>query len=92
MRSWPSETSSVVIPSAAAIRARLIRAASGPLALTPTEHRVARIAASGLANREIAQALFVTEKTVEAHLGRAFRKLDIASRRQLPDVLASSLA
>ncbi len=39
---------------------------------------------------EIAQTLFVTEKTVETHLGRAFRKLDISSRRQLPDVLAGA--
>ncbi len=45
------------------------------------------IAATGSTNREIAQTLFVTEKTVETHLGRAFRKLDITSRRQLPDVL-----
>jgi DNA-binding CsgD family transcriptional regulator len=35
-----------------------------------------------------AQTLFVTEKTVETHLGRSFRKLDIKSRRQLPAVLA----
>jgi DNA-binding CsgD family transcriptional regulator len=41
-----------------------------------------------MTNREIAQALFVTEKTVETHLGRAFRKLNASSRRQLPDLLA----
>jgi DNA-binding CsgD family transcriptional regulator len=40
--------------------------------------------------REIAQALFVTEKTVEAHLGRAYAKLKIRSRRELPDALAAS--
>jgi DNA-binding CsgD family transcriptional regulator len=62
---------------------------SGADSLTPSERRVAELAASGQTNREIAQTLFVTEKTVEAHLGRAFRKLDVASRRQLPDVLAS---
>jgi DNA-binding CsgD family transcriptional regulator len=56
--------------------------------LTPSERRVADLAAAGGSNREIAQALFVTEKTVETHLGRAFRKLDISSRRQLPAVLA----
>ncbi len=60
----------------------------GPDSLTPSERRVAELAASGGTNREIAQELFVTEKTVETHLGRAFRKLDISSRRQLPDVLA----
>jgi DNA-binding CsgD family transcriptional regulator len=61
---------------------------SGIDALTPSERRVAEIAAAGSTNREIAQTLFVTEKTVETHLGRAFRKLDVSSRRQLPDVLA----
>jgi DNA-binding NarL/FixJ family response regulator len=49
---------------------------------------VADLAAGGSTNREIAQTLFVTEKTIETHLGRAFRKLDISSRRQLPEVLA----
>ena len=51
------------------------------------ERRVAELAATGDTNRQIAQTLFVTEKTVETHLGRAFRKLDISSRRHLPDVL-----
>jgi hypothetical protein len=50
------------------------------------------LAASGGTNREIAQTLFVTEKTVETHLGRSFRKLDISSRRQLADVLADTAA
>ena len=61
---------------------------TGPDALTAAELRVCRQAAEGHTNREIAQTLFVTEKTVETHLGRAFRKLEISSRRQLPDVLA----
>ena len=61
---------------------------SGAESLTPSERRVAELAAAGGTNREIAQTLFVTEKTVETHLGRAFRKLDISSRRQLSDVLA----
>jgi len=60
----------------------------GADALTPSERRVVELAATGGTNREIAQTLFVTEKTVEAHLGRSFRKLNISSRRQLPDVLA----
>ena len=61
---------------------------AGTDALTPSERRVVELAAAGGTNREIAQLLFVTEKTVETHLGRAFRKLDVSSRRQLPDVLA----
>jgi DNA-binding NarL/FixJ family response regulator len=60
---------------------------SGADSLTPSERRVVELAAAGGTNRAIAQALFVTEKTVETHLGRAFRKLDVSSRRQLPDVL-----
>jgi len=60
----------------------------GADSLTPSERRVVDLAAAGGTNREIAQTLFVTEKTVETHLGRSFRKLDISSRRQLPDVLA----
>jgi DNA-binding CsgD family transcriptional regulator len=61
---------------------------TGVDSLTPSERRVVDLAAAGGTNREIAQDLFVTEKTVETHLGRAFRKLDVSSRRQLPDVLA----
>ena len=62
----------------------------GADSLTPSERRVAQLAAEGGTNREIAQSLFVTEKTVETHLGRAFRKLNISSRRQLPDVLIAA--
>jgi DNA-binding CsgD family transcriptional regulator len=61
---------------------------TGADSLTPSERRVVELAATGGTNREIAQTLFVTEKTVETHLGRSFRKLNITSRRQLPDVLA----
>ena len=45
------------------------------------------MAAEEMTNREIAQALFVTPKTVEVHLSNAYRKLDIRSRRQLADAL-----
>ena len=61
---------------------------TGAASLTPSERRVVELAAAGGTNRQIAQTLFVTEKTVETHLGRSYRKLDISSRRQLPDVLA----
>ena len=56
--------------------------------LTPSERRVAQMAATGLGNREIAQALFVTEKTVEWHLGQSYRKLDVHSRHDLRRALA----
>ena len=51
--------------------------------LSTSEQRVAELAAQGLANKEIAQALFVTVKTVEAHLSRVYAKLGIRSRSQL---------
>jgi DNA-binding CsgD family transcriptional regulator len=56
-------------------------------ALTMSELRIARLAADGMSNREIAQALFVTPKTVEHHLGRCYRKLDITKRAQLAAAL-----
>jgi DNA-binding NarL/FixJ family response regulator len=60
---------------------------SGVEALTPSEYRVAELAARGLANSDIAQTLFVTTRTVETHLTAAYRKLGIASRSSLASVL-----
>jgi DNA-binding CsgD family transcriptional regulator len=61
--------------------------ASGVEQLTASERRVAELAAAGRSNPEIAQALFVTRKTVETHLGRVYRKLDIAGRGDLSHAL-----
>jgi DNA-binding CsgD family transcriptional regulator len=58
--------------------------------LTAAERRVADLAAEGRTNREIAELLFVTPKTVENHLGRAYVKLGIASRRQLAVALVGA--
>ena len=58
-----------------------VRAA--PQELTETERRVAELVARGLSNREVAQKLFVSPKTVEANLSRAYRKLGIRSRAEL---------
>lgn len=63
-------------------------ARSGAHSLTPGERRTARLAAEGMTNREIAERLVVSEKTVSSQLGSAFRKLAIRSRAQLPDALA----
>ena len=60
---------------------------TGVEALTPSELRVARLAADGQTNREIAQALYVTIKTIEGHLARAYGKLEIAGRAELPHAL-----
>ncbi len=60
---------------------------TGRDALTPSELRVARIAAAGRSNREIAEQLWVTQKTVETHLGHAYRKLGIKTRAELEGAL-----
>ncbi|GGO88928.1 hypothetical protein GCM10011584_17110 [Nocardioides phosphati] len=56
--------------------------------LTPSERRVADLAASGLTNRQVAQELVVTVKAVEWHLSNVYRKLGIHSRAELPALLA----
>ena len=61
--------------------------ASGIDALTGSEQRIAAIAATGMSNRDIAQALFVTGKTVETHLGHIYQKLNISGRGELPSAL-----
>ena len=56
-------------------------------ALTPSERRVAGMAAAGMSNAEIAQALFVSRKTVETHLGSVYSKLDLSGRQGLAAAL-----
>lgn len=64
---------------------KIVRA--GAEALTASERRVAGMAADGMTNKEIAQALFVTVRTVEAHLHHAYQKLNISSRNELAAAL-----
>jgi DNA-binding CsgD family transcriptional regulator len=64
-------------------------ALGGVESLTASERRVAELAAGGQSNREIAQTLYVTPKTVEVHLSNAYRKLGIRSRQELPRSLAT---
>jgi DNA-binding CsgD family transcriptional regulator len=65
-----------------------IRRGSG-LELTESERRVAELAAGGMSNREVAAALFMSPKTVDANLGRAYAKLGIRSRAELGAVIAT---
>ena len=60
---------------------------SGVESLTPSELRVARLAAEGRTNREIAQSLTVTEKTIETHMRHVFQKLDVGRRGELAATL-----
>jgi DNA-binding CsgD family transcriptional regulator len=67
-------------------RSELARARVNPaqdFGLTPAEQRVAELAASGMTNRDVAAALFISPKTVEHNLARAYRKLGIHSRAEL---------
>jgi len=57
--------------------------------LTASEGRIAELARQGLSNREIAQMLFITTRTVEGHLTSVFRKLRVDSRDELPAALVS---
>jgi DNA-binding CsgD family transcriptional regulator len=61
---------------------------AGVQQLTVSERRVAELAAEGRSNPEIAQALFVTRKTVETHLGHVYRKLGVSGRGRLGRALA----
>lgn len=63
---------------------------TGVEALTPSERRMAQLAASGLTNREIAEKQFLTLRAVEAHLSNSYRKLGIRSRDELAEALARS--
>lgn len=55
--------------------------------LSPREQEIASLAASGHTNRDIAAKLYLSDCTVKYHLGNAMRKLQVSSRRQLPDAL-----
>jgi DNA-binding CsgD family transcriptional regulator len=71
--------------AAAGARPRRIRL-SGVDALTPSQRRVADLAAQGLTTKLIAEELFVSPKTVEFHLRHVYRALDVGSRDQLAQV------
>jgi DNA-binding CsgD family transcriptional regulator len=62
---------------------------TGAESLTPSELRVARLAAEGKTNREAAQLLFVSPKTVETHLRHCYQKLEIDGRAQLANALTA---
>jgi DNA-binding CsgD family transcriptional regulator len=67
---------------AAGARPRRV-ALSGIDSLTASQRRVAELAARGLTTRQVAEALFVSPKTVEFHLRQTYRKLEVSSREEL---------
>ena len=87
--SWPTAAAPSRSPSRHARSStqpaadRAGRRSTGVESLTASERRVAELAAEGRTNKQIAQALYVTLKTVELHLSNAYRKLGIRSRREL---------
>ncbi|MBV8219107.1 MAG: helix-turn-helix transcriptional regulator [Solirubrobacterales bacterium] len=66
--------------------------AAGAAALSPREREVATLVASGMRNRDVAAALFVSEKTVESHLARIYDKLGVRSRAALATIMAGEQA
>jgi DNA-binding CsgD family transcriptional regulator len=67
---------------------RISGRAASPGALTPAEERVAVLVAEGKTNKEVAAALFLSERTVEGHLAHIFGKLGVRNRREIASVLA----
>ncbi len=68
---------------------RISGRAASPGALTPAEEKVAALAAEGKTNREVAAALYLSDRTVEGHLSHVFAKLGIRHRTELPGALAA---
>jgi DNA-binding CsgD family transcriptional regulator len=75
---------------AAGGRQRAPRPVTGPDALTPTERRVAELAAQALTTPQIAGKLYLSPKTVDWHLGHVYQKLGVSSRRQLAATLGQA--
>lgn len=66
----------------------VIRPGSGPGSLTPAERRVAELVAEGLTNREVGEKLFISRRTVQAHLSHIYAKLDVSNRAEMATLVA----
>jgi DNA-binding NarL/FixJ family response regulator len=86
-RPWADRVARELVASGARSRRPVSNAFGGLEGLTPQELQIARAVAGGKNNAEVSAALFVSRKTVEAHLTRIYRKLEIHSRVELTRVL-----
>lgn len=73
-------------------RSRIRSSPTGHPSLSQAERRVATLASAGYTNRQIARRLFITDSTVEQHLTRVYRKLNVKDRSRLPEVLEPHVA
>ena len=89
-RPWADRVAGELVASGARSRRPVQNAFAGLRELTPQELQIARAVAGGKNNCEVSAALFVSRKTVEAHLTRIYRKLGIHSRVELTRVLLAS--
>ncbi|WP_285475359.1 LuxR family transcriptional regulator [Actinoplanes sp. NBRC 101535] len=84
---WAARADAELVASGERLRARTV---TDREALTPQELQIARMAATGLTNREIGERLFISHRTVRTHLYRIFPKLDVTSRSELGRALGES--
>ena len=84
---WTERASGELRATGSVIRAQIAQRAD---LLTPQEFQVAQAAVAGATNREIADALFLSQKTVEFHLSAIYRRLGVRSRAELKTLLNSS--
>jgi DNA-binding CsgD family transcriptional regulator/tetratricopeptide (TPR) repeat protein len=88
-RPWERRTESELRACGIALPGALA-SASGLNGLTPQQRQIIRLAAGGLSNREIAQRLYLSPRTVASHLYRSFPKLGVAGRHQLHDLIPAA--
>lgn len=84
---WAQRTRTELRAAGVQIRGQVTVPADAAAELTPQELEIARLAATGMSNRQIADQIYVSHRTVAAHLYKVFPKLGITSRHQLRDVL-----
>ena len=88
-RPWADQAAAELRACGISVRGA-VTSASGLSALTPQQREIIELAAQGLSNREIAQRLVLSPRTVASHLHRSFPKLGVSGRRQLHALVAAA--